>query len=320
METEQQLLEAIGSGEREALRRLYERFAGYAVAVGQRYVPDADDVRDLVQDSFVKILTSVHRFSYRGEGSLKAWVGSIVAHHALDYVKAHELLTLTDHIPEAMPDEEEPDVGRVPPEVLNRLIGELPTGYRTVLNLYVFEQRSHKEIAQLLGIKPETSASHHDHPVSLGLTASYPLTNRWSLQTGLVYTRLHADFETVTQQRQFSQEQTLHYLGIPIRAQYLLWGDKRWKLYASSGIQMDWNVSAKLETEGVRQKMKKDHMQWSVDGSLGIEYTPIPLLGIYAEPGFRYYFDNGSKVQNFFKDQSACWTFQLGVRLNLQKR
>jgi len=41
----------------------------------------------------------------------------------------------------------------------------------------------------------------------LGLTASYPLTNRWSLQTGLVYTRLHADFETVTQQRQFSQEQ-----------------------------------------------------------------------------------------------------------------
>lgn len=166
----------------------------------------------------------------------------------------------------------------------------------------------------------QKQSQHHDHPVSLGLTASYPLTNRWSLQTGLVYTRLHADFETVTQQRQFSQEQTLHYLGIPIRAQYLLWGDKRWKLYASSGIQMDWNVSAKLETEGVRQKMKKDHMQWSVDGSLGIEYTPIPLLGIYAEPGFRYYFDNGSKVQNFFKDQSACWTFQLGVRLNLQKR
>ena len=161
LETELQLLDAIRSGEREALRRLYERFAGYAIAVGQRYVRDADGVRDVVQDSFVKILTSVHRFNYRGEGSLKAWVGSIVAHQALDYVKAHEHLTLTDRIPEATPNEEEPDVGRVPTEVLNRLIGQLPAGYRMVLNLYVFEQRSHKEIGQLLGIKPETSASQY---------------------------------------------------------------------------------------------------------------------------------------------------------------
>ena len=161
LETEQQLLDAIKSGEREALRRLYERFAGYAIAVGQRYVRDADEVRDVVQDSFVKILTSVRRFNYHGEGSLKAWVGSIVAHQALDNVKAHEHLTLTNHIPEATPDEDEPDVGRIPPGVLNRLISQLPAGYRMVLNLYVFEQRSHKEIAQLLDIKPETSASHY---------------------------------------------------------------------------------------------------------------------------------------------------------------
>jgi len=159
MDTELQLLKAIRSGEREAMRRLYERYAGLAMAVAQRFVPDHDDVHDVMQDSFVKILTSLHQFDYRGEGSLKAWIRSIVVHQALDFLKSHEHIMLTDHIPDEP--EEEPDIGRVPPEVLNRLIGELPTGYRTVLNLYVFEQRSHREIAQLLGIKPETSASQY---------------------------------------------------------------------------------------------------------------------------------------------------------------
>ena len=130
------------------------------MATGLRYVPDHDEVRDVMQDSFVKILTSLEHFTYRGEGSLKAWVKSIVVHQALDYVKAHERMIQTNHMPEE-PDEEEPDVRRIPPDVLTKLIGQLPTGYRMVLNLYVFEQRSHKEIARLLGIKPETSASQY---------------------------------------------------------------------------------------------------------------------------------------------------------------
>lgn len=160
METELQLLNAIKSGEKGAMQRLYERFAGYAMAAGLRYVPDHDEVRDVMQDSFVKILTSLEQFTYRGEGSLKAWVKSIVVHQALDHVKAHERMILTDHIPEE-PEEEEPDVGHIPPDVLTELIGQLPTGYRMVLNLYVFEQFSHKEIARLLGIKPESSASQY---------------------------------------------------------------------------------------------------------------------------------------------------------------
>ena len=66
--------------------------------------------------------------------------------------------------------------------------------------------------------------------------------------------------------------------------------------------------------------MEKDRPQWSVDGALGIEYNPIPQLGLYAEPGLRYYIDNGSKVQNFFKDQPTSWTLQLGIRLNLARQ
>ena len=163
METEQQLLHAIRSGERGAQRRLYDRFAGLVMASALRYIPEREEARDVVQDSFVKILTSLERFTFRGEGSLKAWVMSIVAHQAIDHLKAHQRQGLTEHLPgEEIADEEEnPHIGGVPPDVLNRLIGALPTGYRTVLNLYVFEQMSHKEIGRLLGIKPETSASQY---------------------------------------------------------------------------------------------------------------------------------------------------------------
>ena len=59
METERQLLEAIRGGERAALRRLYDRYSGYAMAVALRYVPDRDEVRDVMQDSFVRILTGI---------------------------------------------------------------------------------------------------------------------------------------------------------------------------------------------------------------------------------------------------------------------
>ncbi len=161
METEQQLLNAIRGGEREAKRRLYERFAGRTMAIALRYVANQEDARDVVQDSFVKILTSLDHFNYRGEGSLKAWVTSIVVHQAVDYVKRHERFQTTDLLPDESEEEEEPDVGRVPPDVLWRLISQLPLGYRMVLNLYVFEQLSHKEIARLLGIAPGTSTSQY---------------------------------------------------------------------------------------------------------------------------------------------------------------
>ena len=148
MESEKQLLDDILSGSRDAMHRLYDRYIGYVMAVGLRYVPDRDEVRDVVQDSFVKIFSSISRFEYRGEGSLKGWMLRIVANEAISYAKAKTKFVFTD-------------VERVPPDVLTRLIGTLPDGYRLVLNMYVFEQKSHKEIAAELGIKESTSASQY---------------------------------------------------------------------------------------------------------------------------------------------------------------
>ncbi len=160
MDSEKELLNDIISGDRQALHQLYCHYVGYAMAVALRYIPDRDDANDVVQESFVKILSTIQRFEYRGEGSLKAWILRIVANVALTFVKQKGKFTFVDEVPDSMEDEE-PEVTRVPPNVLTRMIGELPEGYRIVLNLFVFEQKSHKEIAEQLGIKESTSASQY---------------------------------------------------------------------------------------------------------------------------------------------------------------
>ena len=161
-ESEAQLLDSIHSGDRRALRRFYDRYAGYAMAVALRYMADSERAKDVVQDSFVKMLTSVGRFEYRGEGSLKAWAMRIVVNESITALR-HTIptvdITVASREVEPMNGDEPPDVERVPPDVLTTLIGQLPTGYRTVLNLFVFERKSHAEIGQLLGIKKDSSAS-----------------------------------------------------------------------------------------------------------------------------------------------------------------
>lgn len=64
---------------------------------------------------------------------------------------------------------------------------------------------------------------------------------------------------------------------------------------------------------------KRDRMQWSVNGSVGAQYDFIPQLGLYVEPGVKYYFDNGSKIENAFKDKKTNFNLQLGLRWNIGK-
>jgi RNA polymerase sigma-70 factor (ECF subfamily) len=87
-------------------------------------------------------------------------VTRVAANESLNYLRQHERIELVEEIPDEM-EEEEPDVGNVPLELLQRMIEELPVGYRAVFNLYVFEQMSHKQIAKVLGIKESTSASQY---------------------------------------------------------------------------------------------------------------------------------------------------------------
>jgi RNA polymerase sigma-70 factor (ECF subfamily) len=160
-ETEQQLLAQVSKGDRKAYRRLYERFAPYCMSTAMRYLGEADEVHDAVQEGFVKVFSSLGTFRHHGEGSLKAWICAIVAHEACNILKQHQQHLFSDITAEPIDEdtEEQPEVEHVPPDVLTQLIRRLPPGYRMVLNLYVFEELSHQEIGRRLDITPQSSAS-----------------------------------------------------------------------------------------------------------------------------------------------------------------
>lgn len=162
MRTDKQLVKDIMKGDSIAMRELYDRYSGYAMAVCRRYIPDMDDVKDVMQESFVKVFSSLSRYEYRGEGSLKSWISRIVSNEALDHMRRNGRVSFVEMIPD-LPDEPEPDIEDISDETLTALIARLPAGYRMVLNMYVFEQLSHKEIAARLGISPATSASQYFH-------------------------------------------------------------------------------------------------------------------------------------------------------------
>ena len=158
----------------------------------------------------------------------------------------------------------------------------------------------------------------HYQPISIGLSVNVPISSVISLSSGLVYTRLRSDFTVVMSGNPMTTEQMLHYLGVPLNVQYRLWGYKGLKVYGVAGAEADYNVKARQELEGLTQEISRDRWQFSLKGGLGVEYDVIPQLGIYVEPGLKYYFDNGSRVQNFFKDKPTNFNLQVGLRWNLR--
>ena len=153
-------------------------------------------------------------------------------------------------------------------------------------------------------------------PISFGLTANFPVSSRLSLSSGVVYTRLRADFTSVADYLISQHQTTLHYIGIPLNMQYHVWQWHGLNVYATAGGQADFNVKARLEEDGVEHDMQKDRTQWSVGGALGVQYNIIPQLGLYVEPGIKYYFDNGSNIRNYFKYRPTNFNLQIGIRLH----
>lgn len=159
--SERELISRVQRGDQEAMKSIYLLHIRYLSAVCSRYVSNSEDVHDILQDSFLKIFNNIDKYKPQRSASLRSWMTKIVVNDTLKFLQKKErmtFITLVQELPDCV-DEEPPDVEALPYEVTRRLIGELPTGYRTVFNLYVFEKRSHKEIAQMLGIKEDTSAS-----------------------------------------------------------------------------------------------------------------------------------------------------------------
>ncbi len=162
-ESESQVLERARNGDRAAVREIYDRYSGYLSATCSRFLPDPRDQKDVLQECFVKIFTSLDSFDYRGEGSLKAWMRRVLVNESLKTLRKMRRsvpIVFEDEVRDVAEDDPDPpDVDMIPAQAIHGMIQRLPEGYRTVFNLYALEDKSHKEIAAMLGISESTSAS-----------------------------------------------------------------------------------------------------------------------------------------------------------------
>lgn len=157
------------AGENSAREMLYNQFARQMMAVCYRYTGNLEDAHDVLHDGFIKAFT---HFNFKGESSLSTWLTRVMMSTAVDFLRQRnkfaDIVSLDDgleddHLEEAA--EEEQEVALIGQDLteseLLRFVAELPEGCRTIFNLHVFEEKTHKEIAQMLGIKLHSSTSQY---------------------------------------------------------------------------------------------------------------------------------------------------------------
>lgn len=167
--------------------------------------------------------------------------------------------------------------------------------------------------AALLSRYNETK--HHAQPVSYGLSFGYALNNRLTLTTGVVYTRAVTDFIRSSGNDNITETQRLHYIGVPLGVKYRVWGNRYIQTYATAGGQADFNVKATMTSGDVKTDVDCDNVQFSVNAAAGVQVDVVPHVGLYAEPGIKYYIDNKSAVATIFKDKPWAFNLQVGLRV-----
>lgn len=155
---EQEIISGCKNGESWAQKTVYELYASAMLSVCVRYVGDRETARDLLQEGFIKLFTKIDSFS--GSGAFAGWVRRIFVTTSLEYLRRNDALKQSASIDEYENQFENNDVSaveKISADDLLACVAKLPSGYRTVFNLYAIEGYSHAEIAETLEISEITS-------------------------------------------------------------------------------------------------------------------------------------------------------------------
>lgn len=153
----------------------------------------------------------------------------------------------------------------------------------------------------------------HEVPVSIGVSARIHLTYRFSINTGLNYTKY-----TSTRTRRFTgtsdkqtDKQHVHYLGIPVRLDFTAVNKKHFNFYMGAGMQMDKCIYATVGTERLHEKQ----VLFGLNGTMGIQINIVPSVGLYFEPEVSYALNKGT-IETFRSDEPFVITVRGGLRFN----
>lgn len=155
--TSNDLVKACKKEDPQAQKILYKQYSPVLFAICRRYLARFEDAEDVLVEAFIKIFNQIHQ--YNNLGSFEGWMKKIVVNECLMFLRRHTPeITEMDIHPVPLSEELPADAALAGRDIL-KLIDSLPSGYRTVFNLYVVEGYKHREIAALLGISINTSKS-----------------------------------------------------------------------------------------------------------------------------------------------------------------
>lgn len=151
--------------DRRGQEQLFRHYYGKMMAVCQRYIHDKDSAQEVLQEGFIKVFEHIKGYDFKG--SFEGWMRRIIANCAIDAIrKVRKDTILTDndgdfkHLDDSGEDSEQLDLTSIKAAEAMKAIDQLSPAYRNVFNLYVFEEYTHREIAELLGISEGTSKSN----------------------------------------------------------------------------------------------------------------------------------------------------------------
>ena len=187
-------------------------------------------------------------------------------------------------------------------------------------------------IASINSSHPLDSLSESKHfslPLTVQLSLSRQINDKWSLSSGLSYSLLKSTSQSGNESTTIKRTETLHYLGVPVRFNYKFAGGSRWNLYASGGLQVDMPVSGHLNTQylyrgayaGIKPASASEpitNAPWilSVGGGVGVQVVIIPHMTMYIEPNLNYYVPLTKGLETYRTERPFDITLPVGIRFS----
>lgn len=164
----------------------------------------------------------------------------------------------------------------------------------------------------------------HDRPITFGISLNKPLSEKWSIETGLQYSILKSRSRIGDGDYYIGKEQKIHYLGIPLRLSYRIADYKSLSAYGSAGLSLNIPVYGRVNSTHVVANVSMDSIsrsvtitppaQWSTNFSIGLQYRVMPKLTLYVEPTLYWHIPNGSSTHTIWTEQPVMFSAPFGIR------
>jgi len=155
--TLERIIQGCKKADAQAQQELYAKYKDILFGICRRYLRQVEDAEDVFVEGFYKIFNKIDGF--KGEGSFEGWMKRIMINESLMHLRKKKVFHLSIESDNVQVQFQPTVIGDMHYEDIIKVLSHLPTGYRTVFNLYVIEGYKHREIAEQLGISINTSKS-----------------------------------------------------------------------------------------------------------------------------------------------------------------